>query len=98
MARTKQPHRKVSFSTRISPKTLDQLDELVRWGSYPNRTSAIEAAVARLADDADEGLRQKRRAFEETAGSLSLGTTPESLKKAEHERLEWEADRARGRG
>lgn len=98
MIRARNSQRKQSFSTRISGATLDQLDELVRWGKYPNRTAAIEAAVARLANDAEEALERRRRAAEATRGALSLGMTSESIREAEYDRLDWEADRAMGRG
>lgn len=88
--------RKRSFATRIARLTLDQLDELVRSGRYPNRTAAIEAAVDRLAADEAALAARRRRAFETSCGALSLGITPESLREAQIERLEWEATRARG--
>ena len=96
MAQAKASARKRSFSTRISPTALDQLDQLVRSGRYPNRTAAIEAAVARLADDADEALERRRRAVEATCGALSLGITSESMRKAEWEYSDWLGKRLTG--
>ncbi len=96
MARTVAALRKRSFSTRIARLTLEQLDQLVRSGRYANRTAAIEAAVDRLAGDEAALAARRRSAFEASCGALSLGTTSESLREAETERLEWEAIRARG--
>lgn len=95
MAQLKASHWKQSFSTRISPLTLDQLDHLVRAGQYPNRTAAIEAAVARLSLDAEAELDRRRRAVEATRGALALGITPESLHQAEEEFLDWLGGRLR---
>ena len=96
MVRTKRSERKQSFSTRIAPATLDQLDQLVRRGQYPNRTAAIEAAVARLATEVDEALERRRRAVESTCGVLALGITPESQREAEQEYLDWLGERLTG--
>jgi Arc/MetJ-type ribon-helix-helix transcriptional regulator len=93
MARTRSPERKQSFSTRISRTTLQQLDELVQRGAFPNRTAAIEAAVARLADDETERLEQRRRAVEATGGVLSIPMTADSVKKAEWDYLDWLGER-----
>lgn len=96
MARTKEKQAKRSFSTRISPLTLDRLDGLVQSGQYPNRTAAIEAAVDRLVADNQDRIARWQKAFAATSGVLSLGITPESMREDEIERLEWEAERARG--
>ena len=93
MARAKSPDRKLSFSTRIAPGTLDQLDQLVRLGRYPNRTAAIEAAVARLAHETDNALEQRRRAVEATRGALSLAMTSKSMREDEWEYLDWLGER-----
>jgi len=97
MARTKTSDRKRSFSTRISPRTLDQLDQLVRSGRYANRTAAIEAAVDRLANDEAEVLERRRRALEASCGAFSLGIDSSRMREAKMEYLEWLADRATGR-
>ena len=89
--------RKVPFSTRVSPVTLDQLDRLVRSSSFPNRTAALEAAVARLADDAEEQRKSRVRAVEETAGSIPLNVPPLSVDDAESDYYDWLADRLLGR-
>ena len=96
MARITNSERKQSFSTRIAPATLHQLDQFVRWGKYPNRTAAMEAAVGRPAVEVDESLERRRRAVERTRGALSLGITP-AQREAKQDYLDWLGDRlARG--
>ena len=97
MPRPKQPDHKIPFSTRISPRTLEQLDKLVQTGSYPNRTAALETAVAQLAENEEDVLERRRRAVRETAGVFPLGMTTERMREDQSEYYDWLADRLMGR-
>lgn len=70
---------------------------LVRSGSYPNRTAAIEAAVERLVNDEEQDIERRRRAVRETAGVFSVRTTPERLREGQNEYYEWLAGKLMGR-
>ncbi|MBM2810351.1 MAG: hypothetical protein HW416_1110 [Chloroflexi bacterium] len=96
MAATRSSERKQSFSTRISPETLAMLDRLVRSGHYPNRTVAIEAAVAQLASDTEERLEGRQAAFNASCGALSLGIDANRMREARLERLDWLGERLGG--
>jgi Arc/MetJ-type ribon-helix-helix transcriptional regulator len=93
MAATRAAHGKQDFSTRLSPETLHQLDSLVRQGRFGTRTAAIEAAVRRLFEQAQDDSERRRRAFERVCGALPIGITRESWRDAEVDRLEFEAGR-----
>jgi Arc/MetJ-type ribon-helix-helix transcriptional regulator len=95
MARLKAGQGTRPFSTRIAPQTLQQLDDLVRSGRFSNRTAAIEAAVARLADETGNQRELRRQAFAASCGALTIGVTPAAQREAEIDRLEWEARRSR---
>ena len=88
---------KRDFATRLSRETLWQLDELTRWGKFKTRTAVIEAAVKRLYEAERRDPERLRRALEASCGALPGGTTRESFKAAEFDRLDWEYERATGR-
>jgi Arc/MetJ-type ribon-helix-helix transcriptional regulator len=86
VARAKQ-----DFATRLSPETLEQLDTLVRSGRYRNRTAAIETAVGRLYETERQDVDRRREAFERSCGALSIGIDATAWRRAELDRLDWEA-------
>ncbi len=86
---------KRDFATRLSPRTLEQLDLLVRQRRFGTRTEAIEAAVSRLFEAEQRDPERLRRAFERGCGALRLGLDAAALSEAELDRLDWEARRAR---
>jgi Arc/MetJ-type ribon-helix-helix transcriptional regulator len=88
---------KRDFATRLSPQTLDQLDALVGQGAFKNRTEAIEAAVDRLFVAQRRDPARLRRAFDQACGAITGGSDRESWRRAEMDRLEWEANRASAR-
>lgn len=93
---------KRDFATRLSQRTLSYLDELVRRGRFPSRTAAIEAAIARLyaaeRETVDAERVRKRKALDEACGMFHLGLGSERIRELEADRLEYEAERARGKG
>ncbi|MBI3972579.1 MAG: hypothetical protein HY332_14980 [Chloroflexi bacterium] len=89
--------RKQDFAARLSPETLGQLDMLVKGGKFQNRTEAIEVAVNRLFDAERRDPDRLRRAFERACGAISGGIDREAWRRAEADRLEWEAARNAGR-
>jgi Arc/MetJ-type ribon-helix-helix transcriptional regulator len=79
-------------SLMLPEHTVMQLDELVRHGHFINRQEVVVAAVNRLY--ADEEIRHRttrQEAFARLCGALHLGTTRESLRQAELDRLAWES-------
>ena len=69
-----------------------QLDALVRHGHFANRQNAVAAAVERLyAEEETHHLTARQEAFARLRGALHLGTTGESLRQAELDRLTWES-------
>jgi Arc/MetJ-type ribon-helix-helix transcriptional regulator len=84
---------KRDFSTRLSPRTLEQLDDLVRRGRFKTRTEALEAAVEHLHEREGHDPDRLRAAFERACGALSLGIDRAAWRAAERDRLEWESGR-----
>jgi Arc/MetJ-type ribon-helix-helix transcriptional regulator len=82
---------KQDFATRLSRETLAQLDELVRSGTYRNRTAAIEAAVGRLYEIDRQDVERRRQAFARSCGALNIGVDRDAVRRAELDRLDWEA-------
>jgi Arc/MetJ-type ribon-helix-helix transcriptional regulator len=93
---TRTPGKK-DFATRLSQKTLERLDELVRSGRYKTRTAAIEAAVERLCEAEQQDYERKRRALDEACGMFHLGLDRERWEAAELDRLEWECQKNTGK-
>jgi Arc/MetJ-type ribon-helix-helix transcriptional regulator len=72
--------------------TVAQLDELVRHGHFVSHQEAVVVAVDRLyTDEEDLHLTTRQEAFARLCGALHLGTTWESLRQAELDRLAWES-------
>ena len=94
MSRTREAKR--DFATRLAPQTLVQLDALVQHGRFKNRTEAIETAIARLYETERRDPERLRRAFERACGALPGGSDRADLKRAEHDRLDWEYARNTG--
>jgi len=88
---------KQSFATRLSQRTLAQLNELVQRGRFKNRTAAIETAIERLYEAEQPDEEELRQALDRACGSLSLGVDRERWEAAELDRLEWEVLRNTGR-
>lgn len=88
---------KQDFATRLSPETLAQLDALVKQGGFRNRTEAIETAVERLYRAERHDPERLRQAFEKACGAIDGGINQDGWKRAELDRLEWEARRNVGR-
>ena len=84
---------KRDFATRLSPRTLAQLDELVRHGAFRTRTEALEAAVDRLHEQESRDPERLRSALERARGALSLDVDDDAWRGAERDRLEWESGR-----
>jgi Arc/MetJ-type ribon-helix-helix transcriptional regulator len=79
-------------SLELPKHTVTQLDELVRHGHFVSRQKAVVAAVDRLyADEEPRHLTTRQEAFTRLCGALHLGTTRESLRQAELDRLAWES-------
>jgi Arc/MetJ-type ribon-helix-helix transcriptional regulator len=96
MARTVSP--KKDFATRLSPRTLEQLDALVRQGKFKTRTEVIETAVGRMFETEWRDPARLQRAFERACGALNLGGFDrEAWRRAEFDRLEWEYKRNTGK-
>lgn len=93
MSTTRRPQPKRDFATRLSHRTLAQLDALVGLGAFRNRTEAIEAAVDRLHDAAQRDTARRRHAFDRACGALVVGVGPEAWRAAGADRLDWEASR-----
>jgi Arc/MetJ-type ribon-helix-helix transcriptional regulator len=77
----------------LTAHALGQLDELVRCGRFKDRDTAVVAAVARLYAEASHEPTMRQQAFARLCGALQIGTTRESLRAAEHDRLDWEIAR-----
>jgi Arc/MetJ-type ribon-helix-helix transcriptional regulator len=75
----------------LSERTVTRLDELVRHGHFANRQEAVTAAVERLYTEEEiRHLTARQEAFARLCGALQLGTTRESLRQDELDRLTWE--------
>lgn len=76
----------------LPERIVTQLDALVRHGHFANRQEAVAAAVERLyAAEETHHLTARQEAFARLCGALHLGTTRESLRQAELDRLTWES-------
>ena len=78
-------------SFELPERTVVQLDELVRSGRFSSHQTAVAAAVERLHTEECRALDTRRKALARVCGTLRLGSTKESLRTAEHDRLEWES-------
>ena len=76
---------------QLPERTLAQLDTLVREGHFADRQAAIVAAVERLYQEEPHLLTARQAAFARLCGALHLGTTRQSFRNAEIDRLAWES-------
>ena len=83
--------KKQDLSFQLPERTIAQLDELVRIGRFTSRQTAVTAAVEHLLAQECPSLESRRAALARVCGSLRLGTTRESLRNAECDRLDWES-------
>jgi len=80
-----------NLSLQLPERTVAQLDELVRIGRFTSRQTAVAAAVERLHTEECPPLDVRRAALARVCGALRLGSTRESLRSAERDRLDWES-------
>jgi hypothetical protein len=80
-----------TVALELPERTIGQLDALVHHGHFANRQAAVVAAVERLYTAAPCCLQVRQEAFTRLCGALHLGTTRQSLRQAERERLTWES-------
>jgi hypothetical protein len=80
-----------TVALELPERTIVQLDALVRQGHFANRQAAVVAAVERLYTAEPCRLQIRQEAFARLCGALHLGTTRQSLRQAECERLKWES-------
>jgi Arc/MetJ-type ribon-helix-helix transcriptional regulator len=80
-----------TVALELPERTITQLDELVRHGHFANRQAAVVAAVERLYTAEPRHLKARQEALARLCGALHLGTTRQSLRQAELERLTWES-------
>lgn len=78
-------------SFELPERTVVQLDELVRIGRFSSHQTAVAAAVERLHAEECRPLDIRQKAFARVCGALRLGSTKESLRNAEYDRLDWES-------
>ena len=83
---------KKGSSLRLPEHTLTRLDELIRCGRFKSRQTAVAAAVERLYVEEHRHLTARQEAVTRLCGALQLGTTRESLRSAERDRLDWESE------
>jgi Arc/MetJ-type ribon-helix-helix transcriptional regulator len=82
-----------TLSLALPEHTLAQLEDMVRHGHFANHQEAITVAVERLyAEEETRHMTARQVAFTRLCGALQLGTTRESLRQAEHDRLTWESN------
>jgi metal-responsive CopG/Arc/MetJ family transcriptional regulator len=67
MPRTKSEEKMVLISVHIPKQMLEELDELVRSGSFPSRSEAIRVAIRDLL------IRERARGVEQGGGVLMSG-------------------------
>jgi Arc/MetJ-type ribon-helix-helix transcriptional regulator len=72
------------------------LDALVGQGTFKNRTEAIETAVDKLFAAQRRDPARLRRAFDQACGAIKGGSDRESWRRAELDRMEWEAGQDSG--
>lgn len=75
------------FSLQLPERTVAQLNELIRAGRFSNHQTAVSVAVERLYAEEHARLTARQKAFTRLCGALQLGTTRESLRVAELDRL-----------
>jgi Arc/MetJ-type ribon-helix-helix transcriptional regulator len=80
-----------TVALQLPERTLAQLDTLVRHGHFSDRQAAIVAAVERLYQEEPHLLAARQAAVARLCGALHLGTTRQSLRDAEIDRLAWES-------
>ena len=78
-------------SFELSERTVIQLNELVRSGRFSSHQTAVAAAVERLYAEECRSLEIRQKALARVCGTLRLGSTKESLRDAEYDRLDWES-------
>ena len=71
--------------------TVTQLNELVRMVRFRSHQIAVAAAVERLYAEECRSLNTRQKALARVCGALRLGSTTESLRDAEYDRLDWES-------
>lgn len=76
----------------LPERTLAQIDTLIRDGYFIDRPEAIAAAVDRLYHEEPKLSTSRQDALARLCGALHLGTTPQSLRDAELDRLDWESE------
>ena len=81
-----------TISLELPERTLTQIDTLIRCGHFLDRPEAIAAAVDRLYHEEPQLSTPSQDAFARLCGALHLGTTPQSLRDAELDRLDWESE------
>ena len=79
-------------SLPLPERTKTQLDELVRTGRFPTLQEAVATAVDQLYTETQANATKRQQALTRLSGVLQLGTTRESLRHAEQERLDWESE------
>jgi Arc/MetJ-type ribon-helix-helix transcriptional regulator len=80
-----------TVALELPERTIAQLDALVRHGRFANRQAAVVAAVERLYTAEPRRLKARQAALARLCGVLHLGTTRQSLRQAELDRLTWES-------
>lgn len=81
-----------TIALELPERTLTQIDTLIRGGHFIDRPEAIAAAVERLYHEEPQRSTPSQDAFTRVCGALHLGTTPQSLRDAERDRLDWESE------
>lgn len=76
----------------LPKRTLTQIDTLIRGGHFIDRPEAIATAVDRLYREEPQLSTPSQDALARLCGALHLGTTPQSLRDAELDRLDWESE------
>lgn len=81
-----------TIALELPERTLAQIDTLIRSGHFSDRPGAIAAAVERLYHEEPQLSTSSQDALARLCGALHLGTTPQSLRDAELDRLDWESE------
>jgi len=82
-----------TVALELPERTVSQLDALIRCGYFTDRQEAIAAAVDRLYNEEPQLSTTSQEAFARLCSALHLGTTRQSLRDAEIDRLTWESER-----
>ncbi len=80
------------IALELTEHTVSQLDTLIRCGHFIDRQEVIAAAVDRLYHEEPEFSVTRQEAFNRLCGALHLGTSRQSLRDAEFDRLDWEGE------